>query len=72
MKEHLKENCSVLVFKSDNENFVDFVNTKFPLDYSYYGYSFNDMLDIGCLAKYPDFIVLMNMLIMKKRLFLID
>ena len=50
MKEHLKENCSVLVFESDNENFVDFVNTKFPLDYSYYGYSFNDMLDVGCLA----------------------
>ena len=55
MKEHLKENCSVLVFKSDNENFVDFVNVKFPLDYSYYGYSFNDMLDVGCLAKYPGF-----------------
>ena len=46
MKEHLKENCSVLAFKSDNENFVDFVNTKFPLDYSYYGYCFNDMLGV--------------------------
>ncbi len=48
MKNKLKEPCSILIFDS-NENNVEFIKYPTSLDYSFYGLSFEDCLDVGSL-----------------------
>lgn len=48
MKNKLKEPCSILIFDS-NENNVEFIKYPTGLDYSFYGLSFEDCLDVGSL-----------------------
>lgn len=47
MSHKLTEPFSILVFDTDEENKVEFINIGTPLDYTFYGVSFEDCLDVG-------------------------
>ena len=47
MSQKLTEPLSILVFDTEEENKVEFISIGVPLDYTFYGVSFEDCLDVG-------------------------